>query len=258
MKRFAIHDGPGVRLTVFFKGCPLRCAWCHNPESIDPRQETVRREHKIGDRTIGWEEETVGKVFTVDQLMTEIEKDLIFFDDSAGGVTFSGGEPLLQLDFLAAILKRCHQTGIHTTLDTSGYASFTAFERILNDVDLFLYDIKPLDDANHRAYTGVSNRQILENLRKLAARQKRINLRLPVIPGITDTKDNISALIAFLLEYPTIRHITLLPFHTIAAAKYERFGMENRFAGVKSLTNDDLLPLKLHLEANGFAVTLGG
>lgn len=258
IKRFAIHDGPGVRLTVFFKGCPLRCSWCHNPEGIDSSQQTVQREHKIGDRTLGWEKETVGRYYSVAQLMAEIEKEVIFFDDSGGGVTFSGGEPLLQLDFLAEVLKQCRKAEIHTALDTSGFAPFESLARILGDVDLFLYDIKPLIDAEHRRHTGVSNKLILENLRKLAAHHKRIYLRLPIIPGITDTPDQFEALMALLKEMPSLRHLCLLPFHNIATAKYERFDMVNKFNGVKSLTNDDLSPLKQVLEANGFTVTLGG
>ncbi len=258
LKRFALHDGPGIRLTVFMKGCPLRCWWCHNPESLGKDSQLLERKNTIGDRVIGIQREHVGQTFTIETLKNEIEKEVVFFDESGGGVTFSGGEPLIQLDFVKAALKTCKQQEIHTCLDTSGFAPFSAFEDILAETDLFLYDIKLLNDSEHKTYTGVSNRTILDNLKRLAATGKKIVVRFPVIPGITDTHHNINALVQMLASIKTIRHISLLPYHSIAESKYQRLGIDNKMQGTKSLTTRDLEHLQSDLQSLGYEVTLGG
>ncbi len=258
LKRFAIHDGPGIRLTVFFKGCPLKCWWCHNPEGIQKGIQRVPMENRAVSEDGSCQVEEVGKLYTVDQLMVEIEKDVIFFDDSGGGVTFSGGEPLLQAGFLKQVLQRCRENEIHTAVDTSGFASLKTLRELSEFVDLFLFDLKLIDNERHLLYTGVSNQQILKNLRWLLAEKKRLIIRFPVIPGITDTEENIRDLKQLLKEQETIDQITLLPFHNIAAGKYERFGMENRLNKEKSLAKKHVLPLKAELESLDKIVTIGG
>ena len=258
IKRFAIHDGPGVRVTIFFKGCPLGCWWCHNPESRNTNPETVLREQKVNGRVFKVEED-VGTRMTVDELMLEIEKERIFFEDSGGGVTFSGGEPLLQHKFLNLILKVCNQNSIHTALDTTGYASEEVLMKIMNKVDLFLYDIKHLNDAVHKKYTGVSNKVILENLTILYENEKNIIIRFPLIPGVNNDQEHINSLQLYLKnKFPVIRQIDLLPYHNIADHKYEKFKLLNRMKDVKKNAGMSMEDIKNSFEREGFLVKVGG
>lgn len=258
IKRFALHDGPGIRMTVFFKGCPLACWWCHNPEGIDPNPQSALHRDSLENRVIGYRQETVGTCYSVASLMEEIEKERLFFDDSGGGVTFSGGEPLLQIDFLQAVLEQCKAVEVHTALDTSGSAPFASFRRILPFLDLILYDLKLIDEELHLLYTGVSNRRILENLKRLSQTDMPIIIRFPIIPGITDSESNIEEILQFLSPLPSIRSVCLLPYHAIAAGKYERFNLDNRLADLKSLDSDQLIPLQKRFVSEGFSVTIGG
>ncbi len=258
LKRFAVHDGPGIRLTVFFKGCPLKCLWCHNPEGIQAGVQVVSKENRIGSRVVACRMEEVGLSYTVDQLIKEIEKDVLFFDDSGGGVTFSGGEPMMQPDFLEAVLKRCREMEIHTAVDTSGFTTLETLKRITGLTDLFLFDIKLIDNEDHKFCTGVSNKQILTNLKWLSKQNKQVIIRFPVIPGFTDSQANINRLKQLTDRFENINHIALLPFHNIAAGKYERFGMKNTFDDEPSMNQEQLLPLKADLEAHNLKVTIGG
>jgi pyruvate formate lyase activating enzyme len=226
IKRFALHDGPGIRTTVFFKGCPMKCPWCHNPESQKKNRE------KPGTGKI------IGVKQSVDQVMKEIEKEVVFYDESRGGVTFSGGEPLCQPQFLFALLQECRKKEIHTTLDTSGCVSPRVFKAILADVDLFLYDLKIMDEQKHIQYTGVSNRSVIDNLKQLCRAGKKVIVRFPVIPGITDSEENIKALGTFVSSLKNIDEIDLLPYHRIAEGKYRRLNREDRMkeAAVKPPT----------------------
>lgn len=251
IQHYAIHDGPGIRTTVFFKGCPLRCWWCHNPESHEIEPETIG----LPDKSI----EMIGSVMTVLEVMREIEKDVLFFDESGGGVTFSGGEPLMQPAFLHALLTACKQRDIHTAIDTSGYAPQEIFEQIRDVVDLFLYDLKLMDDAQHRHYTGVSNQIIIENLRMLAAQRKSVYLRVPIIPDITDTDQNLDAILDFLTEIRgCIRQVNLLPYHRIAEGKYQRYGRKNKMVGVSSPSEKRIQRTKDRFETQGVRVKIGG
>ncbi len=218
IKRFAIHDGPGIRTTVFFKGCPMKCPWCHNPESQEKCPERVGNNGKT---------EIIGKKRSVAEVMSEIEKEVVFYDESRGGVTFSGGEPLVQPQFLLALLKECRKRDIHTTLDTTGYTSPKTFKSIIDKVDMFLYDLKIMDEQNHIRCTGVSNRLVLENLKILAKKGKKIIIRFPVIPGITDTEENIKAVGTFVSSLESISEIDLLPYHRTAEGKYRRLKKKN-------------------------------
>jgi len=166
LKKFAIHDGPGIRTTVFFKGCPLDCAWCHNPEGVKPHRETFTVLARGGgtDRDGCEKEEVVGREVTVDEVMEEIEKDVIFYEQSGGGVTFSGGEPLQQEEFLAALLRECAVKNIRTAVDTSGFAPWEALERIARQTDMILYDLKIINEQEHVKYTGVVNKLVLARL----------------------------------------------------------------------------------------------
>lgn len=258
IKKFAVHDGPGIRQTIFFKGCPLNCWWCHNPESRICAEEKIT-EQKPLDGRVFTDEKTVGKWVTVEEVMHEIEKEIVFFDESGGGATFSGGEPLQQFDFLIAILKACREKGIHTTLDTSGYCRKDRFKKLIGKVDLFLYDLKLMDDILHKKYTGVSNRVILENLELLSAEEANVIIRFPVVPDITNTSENVDALKTLMITLkPGIHRIHLLPYHNTGKGKYVRFNIPNRMNGTKSMDQNDLRELRKEFEEIGFEVRIGG
>lgn len=293
IKKFSTHDGPGIRTTVFLKGCPLSCWWCHNPES----QRTFREKLYAIGRCVGCREcmaacpekairametglctdadkcllcgscadvclaeacEMAGREVTVSQVMAEIEKDTAFYDESFGGVTFSGGEPLAQPDFLFALLKACRDRWIHTVLDTSGYTTWQVLDRIRHHVDIFLFDLKLMDDEKHRMVTGVSNRTVLENLLALSADGHRIRIRIPVIPGITDDEDNVSAIGVFAAALPSMPQVDLLPYHVFAAAKYERLGKDYRLQDTRPPTADSMARLAELLQRFGLTVNVEG
>lgn len=261
VKKYSIHDGPGIRTTVFFKGCPLNCMWCHNPEGqarepevmfwpnrctgcltcvrscprgaiiqMNGALETMRDRCDLCGtcvRVCRYEARViVGRSVTVAEVMDEIEKDVVFYDDSGGGVTFSGGEPLMQPEFLAGLLGLCKQREVRTAVDTCGFASKEAFLRISPKVDLFLYDLKAIDSRKHRELTGQPNEVILENLRVLSANHNNVVVRFPLIPGFNDddeTIDGIGNLVSS-LSGGCSRRIDILPYHKIGADKYRRLG----------------------------------
>jgi pyruvate formate lyase activating enzyme len=252
IKQYAIHDGPGIRTSVFFKGCPLDCWWCHNPEGIRPAPEICRPlENSVR------KPETLGKEMTVEQVLAAVEKDTIFFDESGGGVTFSGGEPLMQADFLFALLDACRQRELHTVLDTSGYAPAGIFQKALAKADRILFDLKLMDAAAHKKYTGVSNKLILANF-KAAEKSGKVQVRLPVIPGITDHPDNVDSLAKLAAVSGRIQRFDLLPYHRTAAGKYERLGLENRMDGTPAPAREQLEKLEDRIAAYGFTVRVGG
>lgn len=258
IKRFAVHDGPGIRVTVFLKGCPLSCIWCHNPEGISPDIVTVKKTVKIGDRKFV-DNEIVGKRYCVDDLMNEILKEKIFMEESEGGVTFSGGEPLMQSEFLTEMLKKCKAEGIHTAVDTTGLASPETIKKVLEYTDLFLYDIKCINEENHKKYTGVSNTGILENLRYISQTGIAYRIRIPVIPDLVNTDENMDEIILFLNTLSVKpQGVDLLPFHNTAAHKYKKFEINNSLANVKSLSKDSLKDLQKKFENAGFKTTIGG
>jgi pyruvate formate lyase activating enzyme len=267
--RFSLHDGPGIRTTVFLKGCPLACPWCHNPESIRRESEIILREERCiqcgecvdacthgavirddgrvnTDRALcvrcgecvphcyAGAREVAGKEMTTGSVLDEVVRDRVFFDESGGGVTFSGGEPLLQHEFLASLLQASRQREIHTVVDTTGCASPVILERIAPLVDLFLYDLKLMDDAKHREYTGVSNILLLENMRRLVQWGKQVIVRIPLIPGINDDPRNIRASGEWLASLPAIREIHLLPYHAAGSEKYVRLGKPYALGALRS------------------------
>jgi pyruvate formate lyase activating enzyme len=255
LKKYAIHDGPGIRTTVFLKGCPLDCWWCHNPESRRPRPEqpaagTLRKRSSLLSST----GRTIGKLVGADEVLHEIEKDVIFYDQSGGGVTFSGGEPLMQPAFLRTLLDGCAQRSIRTAVDTSGYAPPEYFDRIYDHTDLFLYDIKLIDDDTHLQYTGVSNKLILENLRRLAARGDKVLPRIPLIPGVTDTGENLSRIAHLLQSLPSISRVDLLPYNRIGEGKYAALGRPVRLPRLQPHPPEAVARIRTVFASAGLAV----
>ncbi len=251
LKQYAIHDGPGIRTTVFFKGCPLDCAWCHNPESRLGGPEPVHPGRDERPRTLGC-------TVTVDSIIEQIRRDEIFYDQSGGGVTFSGGEPLLQPAFLAALLRHCRLLGIHTAVDTCGYAPWESVEPIVALTDLWLYDLKPIDDAAHRRYTGVSNELVHANLRRLHESGAEVMIRLPLIPGITDTDDNLEAVAALLQTMPRFKLIALLPYNKLGVDKARRYHLNRPEHDWSPQSDRALAAVSLRLTSHGFSVRIGG
>jgi len=237
IRRFSIHDGPGIRTTVFFKGCPLKCRWCHNPESQRAFPETFKNK-------------TIGEEKTVADIVKEIEKETIFYDESRGGVTFSGGEPLEQPHFLEALLDECKKKEIHTTLDTSGDSHPSIFNPIIDKVDLFLFDLKIMDEKEHKKYTGVSNHFILQNLKTLAKKKKNVIIRFPVIPTITDTDENIKSIASFVMSLKNIHEIDLLPYHRTGETKYRHLGFEYNMEGITPPDDNRMEEIKHLFEQN--------
>lgn len=258
IKRFTVHDGPGIRTTVFLKGCPLSCLWCHNPESISADKCSVTKAIQVGAQTFT-EIETIGSEMSVAEVMTELKKEMVFMEQSGGGVTFSGGEPLFQADFLLELLAAAKAENMHTTVDTSGFSGWSTLEKIADFTDLFLFDLKIMDDDLHQKFIGVSNKIVLENLEKLNRKGKRIWVRIPVIPDVNFTQTNIEQTILFLskLENP-VEMVNLLPFHNIAAHKYSKLGIDYAFEKHKSLNKSQLDTTKTLFESKGFQVTIGG
>ncbi|MCL2417513.1 MAG: glycyl-radical enzyme activating protein [Bacteroidales bacterium] len=259
IKRFTIHDGPGIRTTVFFKGCPLTCVWCHNPESILPQPETINKQIEFDGKTID-RKEIIGRFYTKDELIQEILKDKLFYEESKGGVTFSGGEPLMQDAFLEETMLACRANGIHTTLDTSGYANETVFRKIASLADLILFDIKEIDETQHFHTTGVSNKIILHNLQWLATAGIQTILRVPAIPGYTFNEAYTKTLKKFLqsIKSDTVCEINILPYHAAATHKYMRCDYENKMNDTKTLDKKELVSMKTELEQAGWVVKIGG
>ena len=247
IQRFSVNDGPGIRTTVFFKGCNLHCAWCHNPESQSPKaemmfyknrcagcgkcKETCPNELKrcdlCGKCTFycpNEAREICGKEYTAKELMHEILKDKAFYDNSNGGVTFSGGECMLQIDFLLQILKECKKAGLHTAIDTAGHVPFEHFERIIPYVDLFLYDVKCFDGEKHKLYTGVGNGLILENLKRLLNLGASVWVRIPIIPTVNDSDYEIRAIKKYLDLCPAPKKVEFIPYHAWGEQKYAALG----------------------------------
>jgi pyruvate formate lyase activating enzyme len=259
VKRYSVHDGPGIRVTFFMKGCPLSCLWCHNPEGISPFPETVVSTNRIGAREFHTDE-VAGKFYSVESVLEILGKEKVFMSHSKGGVTFSGGEPMLQFDFLLETLIACKAKGYHTAIDTSGYSSAVNYRSIIPFTDLFLFDIKHLDDARHFETTGVSNTLILENFKLLTQCGKDIMVRIPVIPGINDNRDYLERLKEFLIETKTdsVRSINLLPFHKIGASKYKRFNIPYRMKGIEPPNKEKMQKMKAFFEDTGIKVKIGG
>jgi pyruvate formate lyase activating enzyme len=290
--RASVHDGPGIRTTVFLKGCPLRCQWCHSPESQQPRPQLAVHEDRclvcgtclpgcehgaIVEDATGYHtdfarcrvcgacvarcpsaaRELVGRVVEADELLKEIERDVVFFDESGGGVTFSGGEPLMQPEFLEAMLTGCRARGVHTAVDTCGMADASAFARIAPLPDLFLFDVKVIDEGWHREVTGASNQAILSNLRLLSTNHRRVRVRFPLVPGLTDVRGNVDA-VGRLLAGLGLHDVDVLPYHRAGLAKYDRLGFEAAPATLPLPSPADVDKAVQLLRGFGLTVHVGG
>lgn len=217
IEEFAVNDGPGIRTTVFLKGCPLRCAWCHNPEGRSAEPQPLTKQGRT---------ELCGYTMDTDTLVAKLRRDEDIFRDSGGGVTFTGGEPLVQADFLCEVLEKLD--GIHTAVETSGYASEQTFKRVLERVDYVLFDVKLVDSDEHKRWTGVGNELIKANLKTLCESGKEFVVRVPLIPGVNDTRENMEATAALLVGAKGLQRVELLRYHKTAGAKYPMIGLEYR------------------------------
>lgn len=290
IQRFSLHDGPGIRSTVFMKGCPLRCKWCSNPESINPDFEIMTYDMRCigcgrcievcpknaidldgGLRRINRSKcnlcmecvkecpsgaiEQAGWPISVEELVHEIAQDIQFYLDSGGGVTLSGGEPLLQREFTMEVLRHYKQRGIDTALDTSGAVRWDLMERVLEYTDLVLFDIKHMDPAYHKKGTGMDNTLILDNVEK-TARKVRTWIRVPVIPDYNDSEANTRKLAEFCTKL-TVEKVSLLPYHHWGEQKYQRMGKEYSFKNVPKVKDEKIRALQKIIESYGLEVTIG-
>jgi len=267
IQKYALHDGPGIRTTVFFKGCPLSCKWCHNPESIRTEQELTFNENKCinCNSCNGFTDplpcpseslKYVSRAYTVEELLKEILKDHIFYEQSKGGVTFSGGEPLMQSDFLLEILKACKSKDIHTTVDTSGFSNWSNIEKLLPYVDLLLFDIKHTDDNMHLSLTGVSNQLILDNFTKLI-KSNNVYLRLILLKGINDNDEHYKNILK-LIDSDHVLQINLLPYHNYAENKHVQLKNESVFTEFIRPDEVDLEYAKSFFDKHNIKVVIGG
>ncbi|HOO63828.1 MAG TPA: glycyl-radical enzyme activating protein [Synergistaceae bacterium] len=293
IKRYSVHDGPGIRTTVFLKGCPLACWWCHNPESMDPGPRVLyspkrcigcgacveacpRGAIRYSARGVMVDQdacihcgacvkacptealEMTGIPMSVEDVMAEVLKDRAFYDESRGGVTFSGGEPLMQHEFLFEVLRACGARGIHRAVDTTGFASSEVLLHIAEETDLFLYDLKHMNPEEHKKYTGVDNALILTNLQKLASRNAEVNIRIPFIPGINDSRENLLETARFLSSLPKAYTVSLLPYHAAAMEKYHKLGRDYLLKDVLPPSEHQLRQAARIVEGCGLTVKIRG
>ncbi|MBI5034453.1 MAG: glycyl-radical enzyme activating protein [Chloroflexi bacterium] len=284
VQQFSTEDGPGIRTTVFMKGCPLRCAWCHNPEGMSPHRDlvwydarciaareclrvcpvrqdgilpysaltltpsgmTIDRKHctlcgKCAEACPSAALEIIGKEWNADELIAELLKDKVFYETSGGGITFSGGEPMLQIDFLCEVLPRCKEAGLHVALDTCGEVSSERYERVIEWIDLALFDLKIFDNAKHRQATGVGNELILNNARLLSSHGVPMWIRTPIIPGYTDDHANIQSIARFIHDaLPTVERWDLLAYTNLGKPKYHRLDLPYVLENAALLTRDEM------------------
>lgn len=253
IKRYAVNDGPGIRTTAFLKGCPLICRWCHNPESQNAKPETMPIKRKLGDQVFD-DVQTVGYEIDSDELVERLARDFIFFDESGGGVTFSGGEPLLQAEFLVDCLGKCVARSIQTCVDTAAAVRTPLMDEIIRLTDIFLLDVKTADKAKFSEYVGHGFDVFLENLKLITERARRVIIRIPVIPSFNDDEQSVKDIIALLRKYPKITEVSLLPFHRIGNDKYRRLGRKWLMGDIKSLSPEKLAPIEQLFEKEGFKI----
>jgi pyruvate formate lyase activating enzyme len=279
IQRFSTEDGPGIRTTVFMKGCPLRCLWCHNVEGINTDPEIVWHDTKcigclscieacpnhaiiqtpaglVTDRKkchacgkcaevcTSKARELIGKRVTVEEVFNEVSKDKVFYETSNGGVTASGGEPTMQPDFVRSLFLKCKSSGMHTALDTCGYASWKTLENILGWTDLVLYDLKLMNSERHRSCTSVTPQLIWDNARRIAKLGKPMWVRTPIVPGYTDSPENIKGIAELCLKLGNVERLDLLPYHRFGEPKYKRLGLKYALEGLQPPGKDEMERLK--------------
>jgi len=293
IERYAVEDGPGIRTVVFFKGCNLRCTWCQNPESHSMKPQVmyypdqcaacgkcvtacpvgaVRDSPPDGfltdhqrctlcgscvDACFHSARKIVGRRMTVRAIMEEILKDRAFYESSGGGVTFSGGEPLLQADAVLELAKLCTREGIHTALETAGFIQWELIERLLPWLDLLYFDFKHIDSETHRRVTGAPIELIMENIRKAAESFENMVVRIPVVPGVNANMETFSRMFSFLVEQTRVRTVELLPFHRLGSGKYAGLGMDYAFETATNLSKEDCQPFAEAGRRLGLAVSVG-
>ena len=293
VQKYSTKDGPGIRDTVFLKGCPLGCLWCSNPELIRPYPDLLHTRSKCvscgacidvcphqalsfgsdnvividrdkctvcGECAAACPEgafELIGKEISVDELTAELLKDEIFYQTSGGGVTFSGGEPLYQAGFVRQVAEQVKSVGIHTALDTAGEVSWCRFEEVLDVIDLILYDIKTADRALHKRLTGRDNDLILANARLLAGRDIPLHIRLVMVPGVNDGLDDIKARMEFIAELDTVKQINLLPYHRYGVGKYARLGLDYPLGDLPEYSDEQIEELRSCIVDYGIPVAIG-
>ena len=286
IKRFDVHDGDGIRTTVFFKGCPLKCVWCHNPEGIDFKPQLAYYEHKCidcgecistcpvsahtisenmhfydrekcvacgkcADICLGNALSFYGKEMTVDELLPILLEDKDFYENSGGGVTLSGGECLMQAEFCAELLKKLKENNIHTAVDTCGFISKEAFDKVMPYTDIFLYDLKAFDEEVHIKCTGQSNEVILENLKYLDSCGKNIEIRIPYVPEFN--QDQIEKIAEFLKERKNITKVRVLPYHNYASSKYAALNIKNTLPEILP-TNNEIILAEAYVKEQGLTI----
>ncbi len=294
IQRFAVHDGGGIRTLIFLKGCPLRCKWCQNPESMSPKPELMRVPHfciscthcmttcpekviKLGEnKEVILERDRcnfcgecvaicyagamtiVGRYMTPEEVMAEVERDRQFYQISGGGVTFSGGEPTMQNDFLLECLRQSKARGFHTAIETCGHAPWESYAALLDHLDLVLCDIKHMDPERHRELTGVSNERILENISRLSQAGIPLRVRLPLIPGCNDSDENIEATAKFIATLPTAEGLDILPYHRLGEPKWGQLDREYPMNGVLPPPREHVLGCAEIAEKYVEGVSVGG
>jgi pyruvate formate lyase activating enzyme len=293
IERYATEDGPGIRTVVFFKGCNLRCRWCQNPESHSSHPQVmhyrnrcvacrrcleacpagaIREVAPFGfitdhqrcrhcgacvDACLADARKIVGRRMSLEDIMEEIRRDRAFYDESGGGVTFSGGEPLLQADAVRELARRCKEEGIHTAVETAGSVPWPDIEGVLSWLDLLYFDLKHIDSEEHRRYTGVPLDLILANLRRAAERFGNLVLRIPIVPGVNATEQTMTRMFRFLLDNTKVRRVELLPFHRLGLAKYEGLGVDYAMGEVGNMSREDCAPFAEIGRKLGLSVRVG-
>ncbi|CAH2213949.1 choline TMA-lyase-activating enzyme [Tepidibacter aestuarii] len=296
VQKYNMYDGPGVRTLVFFKGCPLRCKWCSNPEGLERKYQVMFKSEScidcgacvsvcpVGIHTINKEEKhvvnhsidclgcnkckdvctkaalsIVGEVKTVSELLEIIEEDKDFYDVSGGGVTLGGGEVTMQPEFASNLLMVCKQEGINTAIETCGYAKRESILQVAQFTDLFLYDLKHIDSEKHYQLTGVRNERILENLKELLRRRYNVKIRMPLLKDVNDSQGEIKRVIEFLMpyrDYKNFKGIDLLPYHKLGVNKYKQLGMKYQIEKDPKLSNDELEIIESWIKEYDFPVSV--
>lgn len=293
IQRYSIKDGPGIRTTVFLKGCSMECAWCCNPELINPHPEILKdqkicihcgecfsncpedaiyeeADEYVINRTLCTicgicvevcpvgAYQTIGRLMSVHELTEELLKDRVFYEVSGGGVTFSGGEPTLQYRFVKEVAQEMKRNRIHVTLDTCGNVPWRHFQELLEVVDLVLFDIKLIDNDKHTRFTGTSNKVVKQNAEKLSGAGVSLNIRIPLLPGINDTMEEINQMMTFIEGLGSVKQVDILPYHKLGVGKYIMLGKEYLLESIEPPEREHLEKLRGLIEANGFKVTIGG